>query len=86
MRPEALREMPPAGPLRQFPPHHINHRRLTSVGDAHQAPRSAFPILRQSGNFMDAWVILGGRRAILPMHGSQKEMKRGTVAAIKDSK
>jgi predicted RNA binding protein YcfA (HicA-like mRNA interferase family) len=24
-----------------------------------------------------------GRRAILPMHGGRKEMKRGTVAAIK---
>jgi mRNA interferase HicA len=29
------------------------------------------------------WVILGGRRAILPMHGSRREMKRRTVAAIK---
>jgi len=29
------------------------------------------------------WVFLRGRRAILPMHGSRKEMKRGTVAAIK---
>jgi len=27
--------------------------------------------------------FLPGRRAILPMHGSRKEMKRGTVAAIK---
>jgi mRNA interferase HicA len=29
------------------------------------------------------WVMLRGRRAILPMHGSRKEMKSGTVAAIK---
>ena len=29
------------------------------------------------------WVFLRDRRAILPMHGSRKEMKRGTVAAIK---
>jgi len=29
------------------------------------------------------WVFLRGRRAILPMHGSRKEMKRGTIAAIK---
>jgi mRNA interferase HicA len=29
------------------------------------------------------WVSLRGRRAILPMHGNRKEMKRGTVAAIK---
>jgi len=29
------------------------------------------------------WVTLRGRRAILPMHGSRKEMKSGTVAAIK---
>ena len=29
------------------------------------------------------WVFFRGRRAILPMHGSRKEMKRGTVAAIK---
>lgn len=28
------------------------------------------------------WVMLRGRRAILPMHGSRKEMKRGTVTAI----
>jgi hypothetical protein len=31
----------------------------------------------------DVWVLLGGRRAILPMRGSRREMKRGTVAAIK---
>jgi mRNA interferase HicA len=29
------------------------------------------------------WVMLHGRRAILPMHGSRKEMKRGTIAATK---
>jgi predicted RNA binding protein YcfA (HicA-like mRNA interferase family) len=29
------------------------------------------------------WVFLRGRRAILPMHGSRNEMKRGTVTAIK---
>jgi hypothetical protein len=29
------------------------------------------------------WVFLRGRRAILPMHGSRREMKRGTIAAIK---
>jgi predicted RNA binding protein YcfA (HicA-like mRNA interferase family) len=28
-------------------------------------------------------VLLNGRRAILPMHGSRKELKTGTVAAIK---
>jgi mRNA interferase HicA len=43
---------------------------------------------RQGATFEPAkgghiWVILGGRRAILPMHGSRREMKRGTVAAIK---
>jgi len=43
---------------------------------------------RQGASFEPAkgghiWVILGDRRAILPMHGSRKEMKRGTVAAIK---
>jgi hypothetical protein len=27
--------------------------------------------------------MLRGRRSILPMHGSRKEMKKGTVAAIK---
>jgi mRNA interferase HicA len=29
------------------------------------------------------WVMLRGRRAILPMHGRRKELKTGTVAAIK---
>ena len=29
------------------------------------------------------WVMLHGRRTILPTHGSRKEMKTGTVAAIK---
>jgi len=29
------------------------------------------------------WVFLRSRRTILPMHGSRKEMKRGTVAAMK---
>jgi predicted RNA binding protein YcfA (HicA-like mRNA interferase family) len=29
------------------------------------------------------WVMLRGRRAILPMHSSRKELKTGTVAAIK---
>jgi mRNA interferase HicA len=43
---------------------------------------------RQGATFEPAkgghiWVILGGRRPILPMHGSRKEMKLGTVAAIK---
>ena len=43
---------------------------------------------RQGATFEPAkgghmWVFLRGRRAILPMHGSRKEMKRGTVAAIK---
>ena len=43
---------------------------------------------RQGASFEPAkgghiWVMLRGRRAILPMHGSPKEMKRGTVAAIK---
>jgi mRNA interferase HicA len=43
---------------------------------------------RQGASFEPAkgghiWVLLRGRRAILPMHGSRKEMKRGTVAAIK---
>ena len=28
------------------------------------------------------WVMVSGRRAILPMHGSRKEMKKGTIAAI----
>jgi predicted RNA binding protein YcfA (HicA-like mRNA interferase family) len=27
--------------------------------------------------------MLKGRRSILPMHGSRKEMKPGTIAAIK---
>ena len=43
---------------------------------------------RQGATFAPAkgghmWVFFRGRRAILPMHGSRKEMKRGTVAAIK---
>jgi mRNA interferase HicA len=43
---------------------------------------------RQGASFEPAkgghmWVMLRGRRAILPMHGSRKEMKSGTVAAIK---
>jgi len=43
---------------------------------------------RQGATFEPAkgghiWVMLRGRRAILPMHGSRKEMKRGTIAAIK---
>ena len=43
---------------------------------------------RQGASFEPAkgghiWVLLRGRRAILPMHGSRKEMKRGTVEAIK---
>jgi mRNA interferase HicA len=29
------------------------------------------------------WVILRGRRAIVPMHGRSKDMKTGTVQAIK---
>ena len=43
---------------------------------------------RQGATFEPAkgghiWVMLRGRRAILPMHGSRKELKKGTVAAIK---
>ena len=43
---------------------------------------------RQGATFEPAkgghiWVTLRGRRAILPMHGRRKEMKTGTVAAIK---
>jgi mRNA interferase HicA len=29
------------------------------------------------------WVMLNGRRTIMPMHGSRKELKTGTVEAIK---
>jgi hypothetical protein len=29
------------------------------------------------------WVLLRGRCAMLPMHGSRKQLKTGTVAAIK---
>jgi predicted RNA binding protein YcfA (HicA-like mRNA interferase family) len=36
---------------------------------------------RQGARFEPA---KGGRRAILPMHGSRKDMKRGTIAAIKN--
>jgi mRNA interferase HicA len=43
---------------------------------------------RQGASFESAkgghlWVKLRNRRAILPMHGSRKEMKSGTIAAIK---
>jgi mRNA interferase HicA len=43
---------------------------------------------RQGASFEPAkdrhiWVMLRGRRAILPMHGGRKEMKSGTVTAIK---
>lgn len=43
---------------------------------------------RQGATFEPAkgghlWVMLRGRRAILPMHGRGKEMKTGTVNAIK---
>jgi mRNA interferase HicA len=43
---------------------------------------------RQGARFEPAkgghlWVMLRDRRAILPMHGSRKEMKSGTIAAIK---
>ena len=43
---------------------------------------------RQGATFEPAkgghmWVFLSGHRAILPMHGSRREMKRGTIAAIK---
>jgi mRNA interferase HicA len=43
---------------------------------------------RQGATFEPAkgghtWVMLRGRRAILPVHGGRKEMKTGTVAAIK---
>ena len=43
---------------------------------------------RQGATFEPAkgghlWVMLRGRRAILPMHGRRKELKTGTVAAIK---
>jgi len=45
-------------------------------------------LARQGATFEPAkgghlWVMLRGRRSILPMHGSRKEMKPGTVAAIK---
>jgi mRNA interferase HicA len=45
-------------------------------------------LARQGATFEPAkgghmWVMLRGRRAILPMHGSRKEMRPGTVAAIK---
>jgi mRNA interferase HicA len=29
------------------------------------------------------WVMLNGRRTILPMHGSRHQLKTGTVEAIK---
>ena len=29
------------------------------------------------------WVMLNGRRTIMPMHGSRHELKTGTVEAIK---
>ena len=43
---------------------------------------------RQGATFEPAkcghlWVMLRGRRAILPMHGRRKEMKTGTVQATK---
>lgn len=43
---------------------------------------------RQGATFEPAkgghlWVLLRGRRAIPPMHGRRKELKTGTVAAIK---
>jgi len=43
---------------------------------------------RQGATFEPAkgghvWVMLGERRAIIPMHGSRKDMKTGTIAAIK---
>jgi mRNA interferase HicA len=43
---------------------------------------------RQGASFEPAkgghmWVMLRGQRAVLPMRGSRKEMKSGTVAAIK---
>ena len=46
------------------------------------------PRQRQGATFEPAkgghlWVMLRGRRAILPMHGRRKEMKTGTVQAIK---
>ena len=45
---------------------------------------------RQGASFDPAkgghiWVMLRGRRAVLPMHGRRKEMKSGTVAAIKNN-
>ena len=56
----------------------------------HQVTSAEFKrwLERQGARFEPAkgghfWVLLGGRRAILPMHGSSKEMKRGTIAAIK---
>jgi mRNA interferase HicA len=44
---------------------------------------------RQGATFEPAkgghlWVMLNGHRAILPMHGSRKDLKTGTVAAIKE--
>jgi mRNA interferase HicA len=43
---------------------------------------------RQGATFEPAkrghlWAMLCGRRSILPMHGSRKEVKKGTIAAIK---
>jgi len=43
---------------------------------------------RQGATFEPAkgghiWVFLRGQRAIPPMRGSRKEMKRGTVSAVK---
>src|SRR6266568_305848 len=56
----------------------------------HQVTSAEFKrwLERQEATFEPAkgghiWVMLRGRRAILPMHGRRKEMKTGTVAAIK---
>ena len=46
-------------------------------------PTSQGALARDKVNTYVHPVFLCGRRAILPMHGGRKEMKRGTVAAIK---
>ena len=58
--------------------------------DVHSVTSAEFKrwLERQGATFEPAkgghlWVFLRGRRAILPMHGNRREMKRGTVAAIK---
>ena len=55
---------------------------ICSPGDQRGIQAAAGSEFR-AGEGRTDWVFLRGRRAILPMHGSRKEMKRGTVAAIK---